>query len=215
MLSFLRGADPKRRNSSADNPIYYESASSWQKFSPPGSKYFTTHYIPSKTSFFNPPPHLHLYQDEEFRVVKGTGIWRQPTNEASKREAVKREGEPPIFLAKGRFHQFENPSETEGLEVEIALSPESNGAEVEEKFFRNFFGYLEDCRVQGASPSLFQLELFLHTVSTPLAIPILGPDWLKAWVSKAVMLVLGVAVGEYLLGYKRSYPEYSAEESQE
>ena len=214
MLSFLRAADPKRRNTSADNPIYYESETSWQKFHPPGSKYFTTHYIPSKKSFFNPPPHLHLFQDEEFRVVKGRGIWRQPTNEvSSQREVIKGEGES-IFLAKGRFHQFENPSEDEALEVEIALFPESSNAKVEERFFRNFFGYLEDCRAQGTAPSLFQLELFLSTVDGPLAIPIPGPDWLKASVSKAAMLVLGVAVGEYLLGYKRSYPEYYVEEPQ-
>ena len=78
----------------------------------------------------------------------------------------------------------------------------------EEQFFRNFFVYLEDCRKDGSQPSIFQLELFLHTIDGPLAIPVPGPDRVKWWVSRATMLLLGVVIGEWILGYKRTYPEY-------
>lgn len=53
-------------------------------------------------------------------------------------------------------------------------SPEAEG--VSERFFRNLYSYLDDCYVQGASPSLFQLLIFLDSAETSLAFP--GPGWL-------------------------------------
>ena len=77
------------------------------------------------------------------------------------------------------------------LVVHLALSPGSNNSQMEERFFLNVFGYLEDCRAQGIAPGLFLLELCLHTVHGLLVIPIRGPDFVKARISLIVMLVLG------------------------
>jgi hypothetical protein len=170
-----------------------------------------SHHIPNNKSFFNPPQHLHLYQTEDFIVEQGTGIWYQPTaaNPAHRRIVKKAsDADPVIHLPKGTFHRFENASDTEPLVVGIRVDPPGNNDVMEEQFFRNFFGYLEDCRKHGSQPSIFQLELFLHTVDGPLAIPVPGPDAVKWWVSRVMMLVLGVVIGEWVLGYKRTYPDY-------
>lgn len=212
MLSILRGAEPKRRDTSRHNPVYYEAETSWQKFHSADNRYFVTHCIPDKKSMFNPPLHLHLFQNEYFSVREGTGLWHLPTNtDASRRQQIKRPGDEPIFLPKGQFHRFENVSPSEKLVVDIQIDPETMPRGTEERFFRNFFGYLEDCSTSGTGPSLFQLQLFLHTVDGPLAIPIPGPNWLKWWVSRLFCLLTGVVIGEWLLGYKRSYPEYYRE----
>ncbi len=92
--------------------------------------------------------------------------------------------------------------------MKIRVDPPGENGVGEERFFRNFFGYLEDCRRAGNQPSVFQLELFLYTVDGPLAIPCPGPDGVKWWVSRVVMVLLGVVIGEWVLGYKRTYPEY-------
>lgn len=73
--------------------------------------------------------------------------------------------------------------------------------------FRNLYGYLEDCRVQGVSPSLPQLLLFLDTAEVSLAFRF-GPDWLMQPLSYAMGVVLGRWIGAGLLGYSASYPEY-------
>lgn len=190
--------------------IDYEDGVSSQTFHGPHAPYFVSHYIPNNKSFFNPPlPHMHLFQTEEFIVEEGTGIWYQPTaaNPAHRR-IVKKAGDPPIHLPKGTYHRFENASDTEPLVVKFRVDPPGKNAVKEEQFFRNFFGYLDDCRQHGTQPSIFQLELLLHTIDGPLAIPCLGPDSVKWWVSRMVMLFLGVVIGEWVLGYKRTYPEY-------
>jgi len=211
MLSFLRAPTPPRRHTANLATIEYEDGISSQTFHGPGSRYFVSHRIPNNKSFFNPPQHLHLFQTEEFIVEQGTGIWYQPTaaNPANRR-IVKQasDANPTVCLPKGTFHRFENASDTEPLVVGIRVDPPGKNAVKEEQFFRNFFGYLDDCRKHGSQPSIFQLELFLHTVDGPLAIPVPGPDSVKWWVSRLMMLFLGVIIGEWVLGYQRTYPEY-------
>jgi hypothetical protein len=209
MFSFLRGATPPRRHTANMATVEYEDGISSQTFHGPQAPYFVSHYIPNNKSFFNPPMHMHLFQTEDFLVEQGTGIWYQPTaaNPAHRR-IVKTAGDPPIHLPRGTYHRFENAADTEPLVVHIRVDPAGNNAVKEEQFFRNFFGYLEDCRTDRSQPSIFQLELFLHTIDGPLAIPCPGPDSVKWWVSRIMMLLLGVVVGEWLLGYKRTYPEY-------
>lgn len=55
-------------------------------------------------------------------------------------------------------------------------------------------------------PSVPQLMLFLRFFDCYPALP--GPRWLARWVSQAVVLVLGVGVGKWVLGYRESYVEY-------
>lgn len=208
MFSILRGATPPRRHTANQATIKFEDGISSMTFHAPHERYFVTNYIPNNKSMFNPPQHLHLFQTEEFLIEQGTGIWYQPTapNPAHRR-IVKNAGEI-INLPKGTYHRFENASDTEPMVIKIRVEPPGENAVKEEQFFRNFFGYLEDCRKQGSQPSIFQLELFLHTIDGPLAIPCPGPDGIKWWVSRIMMLFLGVVIGEWVLGYKRTYPEY-------
>lgn len=88
--------------------------------------------------------------------------------------------------------------------VDIQLDPEDY--ENEQRFFRNFFGYLDDCKGAGAAPSLFQLMVFLRSADTPLALPV-GNEAVGVWVSWVFMVVVA-GWGKWVLGYKESYPEY-------
>lgn len=211
-MSFIRGRDPPRRRTSHLETVEYEDGISKQIFHPASDRYIVTHHIPPLLpirSMFNPPMHLHLYQSEEFLITSGSGYWYQPTHkDHSYHKKLITQHDGPFFLPAGTFHHFENASDTEPLVVKIRVEPSMDNDMKEGIFFRNFFGYLEDCRVAKTTPSLFQLELFLHTADGPLAIPIPGPDWLKWWVSRIFMLITGVVIGEWLLGYRRSYPEY-------
>jgi hypothetical protein len=75
-----------------------------------------------------------------------------------------------------------------------------------ERFFRNLYCYLDDCESQKVAPSLPQLILFLHSAEVSLAFP--GPGWIARPLSYAFGVVVGKCIGEYVLGYKTSYPEY-------
>lgn len=76
--------------------------------------------------------------------------------------------------------------------------------------FRNIYTYLDDCYIQGVSPSLPQLLLMLDNAEMSLAFP-WGPDWLMRGVSYSMGVVVGRWFGGYVLGYKASYPEYWSE----
>lgn len=166
------------------------------------------HCISHNKSMLNLTLHLHLFQDEYFEVCEGTRLWHLPIHvNQSEWQQIKTQGDEPIFSPKGRFHRFENASSTGRIVVNIRTDSETQLQGVKEQLFRNFFGYLDDCRLSKVAPSLFQLQLFLHTVDGPLAIPTPGPDWLKWWVSRLFCLLTGVVIGEWLLGY-RSYPQY-------
>jgi hypothetical protein len=216
MLSFLRASTPPRRHTANLKTVTYEDGAASQTFYSSKESWAIQHVIPTNKSMFNPPLHLHLYQTEDFLAVKGTGIWHQPTvqNPAHKR-IVMSAGDPPIHLPLGTFHRFENASATEPLIVKIRVDPPGLNAVNAERFFRNFFGYLDDCRAHGSGPSIFQLELFLYTCDGPLAIPVPGPDIVKWWVSRITMLILGVVIGKWLLGYKQTYPEYYSDKDVE
>ena len=98
------------------------------------------------------------------------------------------------------------------IEISTETSPVAKGSAAEneyginESFFRNIYSYLDDCTEQGITPSLPQLALFLHNAEVSLAFP--GPRWLANPLSYLFGLILGVFIGEYVFGYKRSYPEY-------
>jgi mannose-6-phosphate isomerase-like protein (cupin superfamily) len=213
MLTFLRAAHPPRTNNTANNPIFYDDGRSSVTFAKPGSDYIMTHRIPPTTnlhplSIVVPPFHYHIHQDEHFHVRSGTGLFYrglgpQPFATLTSEPA----GQRTASIKAGRYHRFENASETEDLVVDVHLTPESY--EGEQRFFRNFFGYLDDCRKARQEPSFFQLMVFLHDADTPLAVP-LPWEWLGRVASR--LLLWGAAYwGRFVLGYGRSYEEYFEE----
>ncbi|KAL7265971.1 hypothetical protein RUND412_011498 [Rhizina undulata] len=151
-----------------------------------------------------PPHHWHGHQTENFLVEKGV-------------MKVTLDGVTTYFTAGEEFvvdpedyHYFINASSQESLQVVFSAFPANGGAD--EKFFRNIFSYQDDCRKRQASPSLPQMLLFMYDSDTCLALDIpLIPRLAQKALSRALNFVGGVVIGELLLGYKRSYPEYYEE----
>ncbi|KIW13656.1 hypothetical protein PV08_08847 [Exophiala spinifera] len=211
MFAFLRGSFPPRTNNAANNPIIYENGKSSVKFHAPESQFIMTHTIPPSggengVSIITPPFHYHIYQDEYFGLQKGTAVLFKGID-PKPFATLTEDGQRKATVPAGNYHRFENGSETEDLVIDIHLTPESY--ENEQKFFRNFFGYLDDCKSTKASPSFFQLMVFLHSADTPLALP-LPNEWLGRVVSRAFLIVVA-AWGRWILGYKQTYPEYYEE----
>lgn len=112
---------------------------------------------------------------------------------------------PKAGIPAQRYHRFENASKTEDLVLDIELDPQNH--EGEQCFFRNFFGYLDDCKKTKSTPSIFQLMVFLHAADTPLALPMpFEMETLGVYISRAFLIVMAT-VG-WLLGYQTTYPEY-------
>ena len=201
MLSILCANVP-RTNTASQSRLSYEDGQSFQEFHGSSADYLMTHTLPPSTTktFFAPPLHHHMYQVEYFRIVSGKGLFHL----SGKQITV--EKDKVITIPVGAYHRFENGSTTEPLVVDITLTPPERAKE--ERFFRNFFGYLEDCRKAKMEPSLFQLLRFLHAVDGPLALPVPAPVWVRHWIDWAFMMVGGVMIGEWLLGYQESYKEY-------
>ena len=149
------------------------------------------------------PPlcHWHLHKDEYFYVEKGSIL-------------LKIDGEDHIITAKDRvieikagvYHSFDiDPNSNEDLVWVAYVEPEDG---LTEKFFRNAFGYLDDCQNKRITPNLFQLLVFLYHDGTFVALPRL-PKFLGKWLSRWVFGYFGGRViGEKLLGFKDNYPEY-------
>lgn len=213
MFSFLRGVGPIRTHNAANNPIYYDGGRSTVTFREPNSEYCMTHTIPPDTeehggSVLTPPPHYHIYQDEHFHVRKGVGNFY--CGLGSTPFAILTGGlgkQSTTSIKAGRYHRFENASKTEDLVVDIHLSPESY--ESEQRFFRNFFGYLDDCKKAKTAPSFFQLLVFLHSADTPLAVPL--PWEGLGRVASRILLTFTAFWGKWILGYRDTYLEYYEE----
>jgi len=212
MLSFLRAPHPARTTNTASNPVKYDNGRSVVEFHGPDSNYIMTHTLPPTTpehgvSVLEPPFHYHIHQLEKFHVRSGAGrFWKGLDPEPFILSAAPGE-QANAMIPKSTYHRFENSSETENLVIDIHLTPESYEGEVQ--FFRNFFGYLDDCKTAKTEPSLFQLLVFLHRADTPLALP-LPWHWLGVIVSRAFLI--GIAgVGRWVLGYQSNYEEYYEE----
>ncbi|KAF7186582.1 hypothetical protein HII31_12140 [Pseudocercospora fuligena] len=189
-LSFLQAPHPPKLHQADKDLTIYENNTSSVQYHSKGSKYMMTHTIPPTD-----PKEAHLFfgLDTKPSVVLSS-------NPGSKTSAT---------LGPKRYHRFENASKTETLKINIQLDPEDY--ENEQRFFRNFFGYLNDCKRAKVSPSIFQLFVFLHSADTPLAIPlpgfIPGAEFIGVYLSW-VLLIAVAYVGRFVLGYKQSYPEY-------
>ncbi|CUS15540.1 unnamed protein product [Tuber aestivum] len=214
MLSFLANP-PKRTHTASLDPLplvghYTSSFPNSPKPSIIANRQFLPPYSGPNT-FGTPPYHYHLRQYETFTVESGSLL---VTVDEQKSEV--RTGES-VTVQPGQYHTFRNASESEDLQILIEL-PRLGGnvGMFEEKFLRNSFSYGMDCKRDGnvGEPSPWQMLLFLWDAEIFLAFPIKGvPRKIQRGVSWIVMFVGGVVIGERLLGYKRTYPEYYNEPS--
>lgn len=213
MLSVLRQNTP-RTTSAHLNPVKYEGGRSSQQFHNSSHRYMVTHVFPATTaehgrSIFNPPPHYHGYQTEDFEVMSGVACFyiNGSTTVAKKGDKV--------HIPMRAYHRFENVSK-DGEDLVVSFRLDEQDFATEESFFRNFFGYIDDALRIGQQPSFFQLCLFLHTMRAPVILPGLGQKstFIGRQVSWYVMLFAGIVIGEWLLGYKRTYPEYYSNSEQ-
>ncbi|EME41388.1 hypothetical protein DOTSEDRAFT_73716 [Dothistroma septosporum NZE10] len=214
MLCFLRAPHPQRTNNASKDIVVYENGtSSVQYHNKRHNSYMMTHTIPpahpkDRPSIIQPPLHYHIYQTEKFHVQQGTanmffGLSPKPSAILSAQGA-----NSSAILGPCRYHRFENASSTEDLKIDIQLDPEDY--ENEQRFFRNFFGYLDDCKRAEQTPSIFQLFVFLHSADTPLAIPLPNLPFMEnlgVYLSR-LLLVAVAYFGLYGLGYQQTYPEY-------
>ncbi|KAK4619330.1 putative oxidoreductase virH [Fulvia fulva] len=214
MLSFLRAPHPQRTNNASKDLVIYENGTSSVHYHDKGhNNYMMTHTIPPThpkegPSIIQPPFHYHIYQTEKFHVQQGTANMYFGLNAKPSAVLSSKGGKSSAVLGPCRYHRFENASPSEVLKMDIQLDPEDY--ENEQRFFRNFFGYLDDCKRTKQAPSIFQLFVFLHSADTPLAIPLPNlpfMEMLGVYLSR--LLLIAVAYfGMYGLGYQPTYPEY-------
>lgn len=166
----------------------------------PGRKAGLAH----EPSLFRPPPHYHWFQDEHFKVEAGRGIWYLWTG-----ETVRLKKGDEIMVPMWKWHWFEaDPDSEEPFSVLYGYNKEYTAMEA--RFFKNQFGYMNDCHRAGVNQSIFQLMVFCMHFWMPIAIISIGPESFKFAVNSLLMLVIG-SIGEFLLGYQVSYPEYYSE----
>ena len=209
----MRLGDVVRTKNAANNPVIFESGRSVARFNGPEADYAMTHTIPATTpehgpSIFQPPPHYHIHQIEKFKLRSGVAdfyLGLDPKPVAS----LSVGGSTTIEIPVATYHRFENASKTEDLVLDIHLVPENY--EGEERFFRNFFGYLDDCKRFKIEPSLFQLMVFLQSADVVLALP--SPSHGFGVFVSRVFLTVVAGWGKWVLGYKSSYEEYHEEKS--
>ncbi|KAF7555508.1 hypothetical protein G7Z17_g2144 [Cylindrodendrum hubeiense] len=214
MLSFLRAPLPPKTDRASDNPIVYEDGASYLEFrTSPESNYLLRNQHPpfdkENPSIMVPPFHYHIHQTEHFRIVSGEFHLFKDTADIPWKtlSADDPNGLKTAFIPPMQYHTINNASTTEPLVLDVSLTPED--VEGEERFFRNFFGYLDDCRKAGQKPSFFQLMVFLQSSDTPLGLPI-APKWLGIAASHLFMHGMGF-FGRWILGYRSTYEEYYVE----
>ncbi|RYP12908.1 hypothetical protein DL765_007124 [Monosporascus sp. GIB2] len=165
-----------------------------------------THYIENpivKAGLSGPPLHIHLQQDEYFKVEQGVlGAVKDGVEYAiTKNDGI-------LFIPAGTRHRFwSHKSATESLVFSAWADPCKDRDHILDlNFLRNIVGYLADCDKAGLKPSPFQLILFFDNASSLLCPPFLNwmPVWLLTWVHHGLAWI-----AESLLGYKTSYPEYT------
>ncbi|KAL6246546.1 hypothetical protein RBB50_006784 [Rhinocladiella similis] len=210
MFAFLRPSLPPRTKRADQNPIVYEDGRSSLEFRDAGADYTLRNVHPPLVkgefrSIMVPPRHYHINQSEHFRIVSGSvnvykGLDPRPWKVLSAQDGFER----TASIQKKIYHRIENASSTEPLVLDVHLAPEEY--ETEQRFFRNFFGYLDDCRSANVAPSLFQLLVFLESADTPLALPI-SESW-PGVIASRIFLIAMAFWGRWILGYKTTYAEY-------
>lgn len=194
--------------------VTYEDGASLAEFYPPGSKYLGRQVVPPDNkvadgsgSFFPPPSHIHLLQDEIFTVTSGEGVWYIRGREPIHIKA----GDEPFVVKQFVPHRFENaPGSSEPLVIEYNWDAEMR--EMEMRFFYNAFGYMDDCARAKMPLSILQLCVICADAYMPVDLGIPGPNFINLTVS-TIFLFTASAIGKWIFGYKSSYPEYYQKEN--
>lgn len=213
MLSFLTQSFT-RSETATQHPLYTDGGASITEFLPPNHEhdsfcirqtFLKEKMVKLKAAgihpVISPLYHWHLNQVEYFHVEKGSMCMKIDGKE---RIVTPKDG--VIEIKPGVYHNFDmDPTSDDDL-VFVACGEPEDG--LTEKFFRNFFGYLDDCQKNKICPSIFQLLLFLYNTETFVALPKL-PKFLGKWVSRWIFgYVGGKIIGESILGFQDNYPEY-------
>ncbi|KAI3327607.1 hypothetical protein HD806DRAFT_483354 [Xylariaceae sp. AK1471] len=163
-----------------------------------------THHIENptvKAGRSGPPLHIHLKQDEFFKVEQGI---LAVSLDGVKHILTKDDGVLRIN-SKTRHRFWSDQSATESLVFRGWTDPYDEDYILDISFLRNLQGYLADCHRESLQPSPWQLILFAYNASTVLT----PPFWVPLWFLRATHYVLAIGVASSLLGYKASYQEYS------
>ncbi|ROV99547.1 hypothetical protein VMCG_06350 [Cytospora schulzeri] len=217
MLYFLARRVPRTRTSHLD-VITFDRGQSKAEFKAPSDRYLVINRLPpalssseaqqrglphkAANSTLAPPLHRHLWQEETFHILSGSakftlGIGRQSRHRLASAGEV-------MVIPRGQVHTFCNASEGAGLVVEFVLDPASR--RTDEAYFRNVWGYRDDCTRAGVQGSPFQSLLFMHRGGVVMALP--GPEIVSKTLGLLFTYVGGVLIGKLLLGYADSYHEY-------
>lgn len=212
-LWFLRGKEPVRSKVSQKHPIilddvekrqfsfrFFRDGTFWNEqvwsLPRPGDK--------DKTSIFNPPGHYHMSSDEYFHITSGAGRWH-----LWDREIYAKKGDQ-ILVPKRKWHCFEaDPDCNEPLIIHVYY--DESQAEMEERFFRTVLPYMADCYHQGIEMSIFQLMVIFIHYDMPPGLRMVPWEGINLWLNVVLMYLFG-GIG-YLMGYRKTYPEYFCAET--
>ncbi|KAI0879964.1 uncharacterized protein GGS22DRAFT_176317 [Annulohypoxylon maeteangense] len=164
-----------------------------------------THYANNKAvqdGVSGPSMHIHLRQTEYFEVEQGTlGVVRNG------KEVLLTKDDGVLDIPPGTRHRFWAHSTTQhDLIFKVWAEPQDVQHGFDENFLRNYLGYLRDCQQQNIKPSVFQAALIYSASDTIFITP---RFWVPIWILKVIQYVAVHLVGELLLGYRSTYPEYN------
>jgi len=215
MLSFL-AHHPPRTDISLKNPITSSDGAVTTYFVTPEKpdqgfcirQIFHMHKIreirkAGKEPYIIPPYNWHWGQTEVFTVEKGTLIAL-----LDGKHITYKAGES-FLIKSGVYHTFTvDSSLDEDMILVVKLEKWQDG--MDEKFFRNLFGYLDDCHRANVHPNLFQLLLILYDSETSVVVPKV-PKMIGKFMGRWLLgFVCGKIIGGKLLGFRASYKEYYA-----
>ncbi|KAL4993773.1 hypothetical protein BDV10DRAFT_189662 [Aspergillus recurvatus] len=160
--------------------------------------------IDSNAKPSGPPPHLHRYQTEYFKVERGLmGVNINGTI------YKKTPADPEFSVPANEFHGFFRHPDGEGP-MTVVLSASDSGREekLDRVFFENWYGYWHDATIHHGGMNYIQ---WLQIYDAGDAYP-----YMPAWIPfrKTVAYCWGVAVGRWLggmLGYCPFFAEYTTD----
>ncbi|KAI1430765.1 hypothetical protein GGR50DRAFT_698692 [Xylaria sp. CBS 124048] len=163
-----------------------------------------THYIDNplvRAGLSGPPLHIHLIQDEFFKIEQGVlGV----ITDGTERALTKDDG--ILKIPAGTRHRFWcHKSSTENLVFHGWIDPQDKDYILDKNYLRHLQGYIADCDKANVKPSIFQIILFSYHASTVLS----PPFWVPLWLLNGTHYILANWIAQGLLGYKPSYPEYT------